>query len=698
MAQLARNRCLAAVAIFAIAGLSRLATAQAMAGLINESEAQTDKSPAFSVHKEQQAVSDAFEDFERYRDKNAWEKAFGALGKIDEGKPGRLVPDKDGFWVPTELKVRAELLSLPPAGREAYRLFNDAKAAQLLKDASGQNELASLRKIVNRYFITGIGDQAADRLGDALFESGDFPGAERCWRMILDNFPDTAISPVLLQSKRAVALARAGDWEQFEIVRAILHQRYAGQTARIAGADQVATDWVDALRTSSAPNAAQPTLQPGGQSVSGFVRQLNDDSSPVLPAGDQPAWQLPLMDTQSAAQLVNLLNPSGWGSMAGEFTQAVPASAVDEKRVYINWLGICFAADIKTGKLLWRTDTFGDMTQKMSQALMQGTPIDTKIYGLTLVGDKLLATRRSTDNDNPNGMANARLLCVACDTGKAVWRSEQGSLSGWGFVGQPLIDGEHFYIVAHPTSSQELSMLCIGLAKGDLLWQTALGTPATGVNFRGLPTVPQPTLLLRSGKIMLLTNNGALLQIDTGTHQIDWAFSFPAQIDSQQQFYGSYVAPAVAPGAMVCAGPTLYFKESNSNLLFALDAAAPAVKWKRRIDPEAGLAGVDDHTILLAGPEIESIDLVSRELQWDDKTSLRAGVIQPLTRGNLMYLFGSRGIETIRLDSGETGPIFRGYDHDNDGGVLWKTTNRLISVSCRAVTAYPIAPTRGRSN
>ena len=41
--------------------------------------------PGFSVHKEQRPVWDAFEDFERYRDKKAWEKAFGALSKIDEG-------------------------------------------------------------------------------------------------------------------------------------------------------------------------------------------------------------------------------------------------------------------------------------------------------------------------------------------------------------------------------------------------------------------------------------------------------------------------------------------------------------------------------------------------------------------------------------------------------------------------------------
>jgi hypothetical protein len=112
-----RHPWLIRLAALAVLVPARFAVAQAMAVAVDNPDAPdtaTDKSPAFSVHKEQKPVVEAFEDFERYRDKKAWEKAFAALGKIEEGKPGRLVPDKDGFMIPTDLKVRAELLSLPP--------------------------------------------------------------------------------------------------------------------------------------------------------------------------------------------------------------------------------------------------------------------------------------------------------------------------------------------------------------------------------------------------------------------------------------------------------------------------------------------------------------------------------------------------------------------------------------------------------
>jgi outer membrane protein assembly factor BamB len=661
------------------------------------SETVTNQLPGFSIRKEQRPVIDAFEDFERYRDKKAWEKAFTALGKIEDGKPGRLVPDKDGFYVPTDLKIRAELLSLPPDGREAYRLFNDAKATQLLRDltpADGSvpaDEIAGLSKVVNRYFVTAIGDQAADRLGDAYFEMGDFPNAQRCWGMILENYPDSSLSVALLQTKRAIALARAGDWDQFEAVRSILHDRYAGQTAHIAGQDVVASNFVDGLKPGSiAPKPASPG-EANGLIVSNLVAGVSGDPL-VLPANDRPAWQIPIMDSLACGQLNTALGQSGWGQMAGQFTNIVPATGVDEKRVYVNWLGICFALDIKTGKMIWRTDSFGDMPTKMAQSLMQGISIDPRIYSVTTFDDKVLFTRRSTDNQDYNQMPMTRLMCVTGIDGKAVWKSETGPLSGWGFVGSPMIKGDVFYSIAHANNSQDLSLICVGLARGDVRWKTDLGTPASSMNWRGQPLVPNPVLLQQAGKIFILTNNGAFIQVDCTSHQVDWALSYPTYVEPQQQYWGNAQPQVVAaPGTMLSDGATIYFKEYNSTLLFALDPSGPTVKWKRRIDSEGGLAGFDGRNLLLAGPEIECVDRESRVLRWDTRTSMNSGTLQPVIQGGWLCLFGARGVDSINLTTGDRRPPFRGYDHDSDGGTLWKTSTRLVTVSSRAITAYPLA-------
>ena len=557
--------------------------------------------------------------------------------------------------------------------------------------SSTSGEIPALNKLVNRYFITSIGDQAADQLGDALFEAGDFSNAQHCWQLIVDSFPDSSISVPLLQTKRAMAMARYGQWEQFEELRAILHERYSRQKVHIAGQDVVATDFVDQLKSlQSVAPGSNISSNPGEAAISGFAGRLSTAGAPLFPNSDQPVWQIPLMDPQSSNQLVAQLGQNGWGAMAGTFTQAVPATAVDDKRVYVNWLGICFAADMRTGRLIWRTDTFGDMTQKMAQAMMQGTVIDPAVYTTTPFADKVLFTRRSTDNQNYNELPMTRLHCLNAETGKPAWKSDNGALLNWGFLGQPVIAGEVFYMLAHASGNQEISLLCIGMNKGDIRWKAPLGTPAPSTNYRGTPSIPSPCIMVRGGKIMVLTNNGALLQVDAGTHEVEWALSYPAYIEQQQYYgYGGNTS-VIAPGELLCVGPMLYLKEYNTNQLMAVDPAGPSVRWKRRIDPDVGMTSFDGRSMLLVGGEIESLDCESKVLNWDVKTNVHTGSVRPVFQGEWMYLFGSHGIDSIRLTTGEPGPHFKGYDLQSDGGVIWRTSSRLVTVSSRAITAYPI--------
>src|SRR5205823_7167269 len=101
--------------------------------------------------------------------------------------------------------------SMSPEGKEAYRLFNDAKAKQHFEqvqnadpsaEGAATDDLPILQKIFQQYFITSVGDKSADCLGDAYFEAGDFLNADASWKAILTSYPDTTISKVRLQIKR----------------------------------------------------------------------------------------------------------------------------------------------------------------------------------------------------------------------------------------------------------------------------------------------------------------------------------------------------------------------------------------------------------------------------------------------------------------------------------------------------------------
>src|SRR5262249_48703508 len=136
-------------------------------------------------------VKEAFDDFERFGRRGAWERALKALYTIPEPQAQRFIDGENGFIVPVGRKRRVTLSTLPPEGQAAYRLFYDAEAQKLFEEAEGSDELKNLERIFSAYFITSVGDNAADRLGDVYFEMGRFDRAADCWLAVLRERPDT---------------------------------------------------------------------------------------------------------------------------------------------------------------------------------------------------------------------------------------------------------------------------------------------------------------------------------------------------------------------------------------------------------------------------------------------------------------------------------------------------------------------------
>ena len=248
----------------------------------------------FTVLKADSKIVEMIEDFDRYAGKKSWELAFRTLNSIDEAKSRGMVPAEDGFLVPIRARVKQSLLRLPPEGREAYRLFNDANAKQLWeqinnpKPGAAIDELPALRKLVDRYFMTSVGDLAADRLGDALFEQGNFAAAEGLWRLIVEKYPDGHLSAAKLQVKRCVALSRLGRRDALAALADQVREQYAAQKVTIGGQEVAAADFVRSLVPQD--TTSRPTAAPDAETV-------------LLPATDEPLWQIRLMGSNPLGQI-----------------------------------------------------------------------------------------------------------------------------------------------------------------------------------------------------------------------------------------------------------------------------------------------------------------------------------------------------------------------------------------------------------
>jgi outer membrane protein assembly factor BamB len=665
---------------FALGLLAPRASAQFMAQVAEESD-QTNQPGGFQLKKEDRKIIDALTDFERYRDKKAWDLAFRSINTLTETPSKGMIQAKDGFWFPSNVRIFKSLISLPPEGREAYRAFNDPKAKQLFEQAKSPDaadEIPSLRKIYEQYFVTSVGPQAADRLGDAYFETGDFLAAESVWASIMANAPDADLSPAKLCVKRAVALSRSGQIVRLRDLSQTVREKYATEKVIVGGNEVAVADYIDSLISSS-------TTKPVDETVA--------QADFRLPEKDEPAWQMEFAGEDILNALRNSLNNMGWGQWMSNLTNFVPPATVDENRVYVNFLGIVFALDAKSGKLLWRTDKFTDIVGKAQEFANYG--LDTDRYMLVPANDFVLAVR--VPIKRVNYQEPFRLSCLVAETGKQKWSSESGSLSSWSFAGAPLVSGNSVLAVAAPQNSRDLSLLSIKLDTGRLEWSMPLGTMQVGNSYRGEPQIPTPTLAQRGEMLYVLTNNFALLAVNMPAKRVEWAFTFgaPPMVGNQNYYWGEqYAKPIESPATAVLRGGDLYIKETNGDGVYDIDLSGPSLRWRRPAAGSDQIAAITPTRMLLLGEEASAIDMAGeRPMLWSLSLPALTGQMRPLTAGDNFYAFVSRGIFQIDAKTGDTKRIFRGADRDALGGQLYVMRDKLIAVSNLKVTAYPLQTT-----
>lgn len=662
-----------------------------------EDQAAQNPQRGFSVRKEDPKIIDALEDFKRHSQKKAWELAFRAIASVSEKDPKGMVPAGDGVMVPTRQRVWQALAQLPPDGRDAFRLFNDASAKQKFDRATAATageDLAALREIFQAFFITSIGDEAADRLGDACFEAGDFLAADAAWKAVLDHYPDTNLSKTRLRLKRCAALSRAARWDAFDEVAASLGPDGAAETVRLAGRDMPASQFLASLREASGDAG-------GGVELATQTQTTADATGPLeFPQENKPLWQLQFMDETVKQRLNQALQNMGWGNgMEAPVSAAVPPSATDGKRVYLNWLGIGFAVDARTGKLLWRTRKFSDLSNQAQQLVYGGVNIAR--YHLTLNGNRVLITGLPLDQVNQGAGGSYRLVCHNAENGSVLWSTKTGDGAPWSVASSPLPLGDTIYIVASRTNQQELHLLAMSADKGKLTWSVPLGTPQVGVDYRGISQGPSPALLYHAGMIYVVTNNGAVLAVNLAGRRVDWAFSCepPPIMSGYVMFIPNNVRrmPVKTPGAAFIRDSVLYFKESGGYVLYALDLAGPSLKWKRAADPSDTIAGFGPGSLYTVGESVSSIDLATRAMRWSTSLPTETGMLRPILGGDRLYVFSGRGVMQIDTANGDpAGRPFRGADLESLGGALYRTGDRLVSVSNLAVTAYPLPPAEVR--
>jgi hypothetical protein len=649
---------------------------------------QTEKDPeavGFSLPNIDQDLSESIADFKRYCRKSAWEKSFRELKTLFDADVKKMIRSDGGFCVPARQLVWSELLSLPAEGREAFRLFHDANAKDLIERAEQAvttgdgEELALLRQAFSQYFISQHGDEAADRLGDAAFERGDFLDADRYWRLILDHHPDSEISAARIHVKRGIALANASKWKEFEEVRAALVERFADESIVIGGSEHEAGPYLSEFSKGAVVDSADsPSLPTPVQDV-----------AHELPEDDQPNWRFEFITESTLKRVQEHRLNRGWGGVS--VATYVPPTAIDDKRIYLNWLGVVVAIDRVTGKLLWRTDRFDTAANNLENAYY----LDLNRYHVMIAGDSVL-TVGIHPNELRGWQAKSRLTRLDAETGASKWTTKaKDNLNKFSFVGRPVVRNDVVFACAVPDNSRNIQLLAIDLSDGRRLWSLPIGSGAVAQENRyGQPMGLLPILQYVDGALYLLSNEGGVVVIDPAAQEIAWAFTYeiPTAVDDPRGGWwgaGQDELPFRAEGDMIVRGETLYFKEKNCGTLYCIDLSDRVVKWKRSVPKDSLLAGHDgDQIYVLAKKELLAYDGDTRKLRWSTPLPLATGQLRVTFDKVGVFVFTGRGVYQVNKTSGDTMEIFRGADLDSIGGMLWDLRDRLLCVSNQTITAF----------
>jgi outer membrane protein assembly factor BamB len=384
---------------------------------------------SFTLPAQTKDVNDAIDEFKRFVQHEAWEKAFKSLETITTKTATGFVERDDGVLVPSRLVVRSLLAGLPPAGKSAYRVFFDAQAQALWDKASGAAELTNLTNVVTNHLASSVGAAAADRLGDLYFERGDMDQAVAAWRTVLDYCPDSKLSKAQLWVKIATALARSGRVGELSEVKRALDGRFASETIEVGGERLTAGEYFAKLTADVKTETKQPTAD------------SPDDIA--LPVSDEPLWQFRYASKSDPANPAQPFNIQDWNGRTRANDFLIP-TATDNQRLYANVFGVEMAFDLATGKMLWRT---ARMQQLNFQQNRQG--VLPERYAIVVAGDRTWSVTRDPQQ---LGQYPATFSLVAREaaTGKEVFNSRR-TMSTWNIMSTPYLVGGSFAPSASPS-------------------------------------------------------------------------------------------------------------------------------------------------------------------------------------------------------------------------------------------------------
>lgn len=599
-----------------------------------------------------------------------------------EGFVGRDMEVSEDFFIghPTATEFQSSLRgearrllgSLPPRGKELYRLQYNAEAARLLKQALEQRDPGRLEEVVWQYFHTDSGYLACMLLGRHQLDVGRPVAASLCFSRLAqvpearDKF-DPQLSLLL-----ALGWTQAGQADRATEVLTELRRRdpeaeftIEGKSVSIFRANEDPLAWLTLHFGPPGRLAAQVTdewlMHRGLPSRNAVSR----GSAPLL----RPRWMVPFANNPDDEEMINELAMSYREDHSSPIPSIVPLVVQDT--VLLRSTEHLLAVDFETGKRIWEypwAEPAASMLDENSQPArdrqQRRYQLEERLwfdaaYGqlasdgecvflvdeLQYVGAGTLPTtaqlvRRMAINDPTQPKDNNYLLALEIETqGKYRWRvggpqgEDEPKMAGVFFLGSPLVVDDELFVMGERLG--DISLYVLDADTGRLRWSQQLAHVAPVVR-DPMRRLAGATPSYADGVLICPTSAGAVVAVDVPTRSLRWGYQY--QREPVNRSHGAFqfnlnraygmpqgtsrdrwidALAVVGEGAVVVTPP-------ESDELICLDLLTGKVRWTHARDNEAlFVAAIANGQALLARKSsLQALNLQDGQMTWEAEYSV----------------------------------------------------------------------------
>ena len=497
--------------------------------------------------------------------------------------------------------ARAKLLALPKSARDAYQLRYEPQAARLYAGALAAQDEAGLLTVAARWPLCKSAVQAAFAAGDLAWERGDLTSAHDAWSRAVGLLNLTTRGP-----------RTADDWR----IASQMAESQAGLQARCA----VIITWLGAYTDDDWPAR--------GAALVGEGKALGP--TPSADAGGAGAARR-IASAQSDPLVRATRNDALWPTVAGD-------------SLLINTGLRLLALSSWTGDVLWdskETRGWESLSPKRREDCFLGVDRQNLMLGACVADGVAVAPlqlpytrlpQQKFNNINiTTPLPERRLFGYELATGRPLWShepapgwdGESGSLVERGSVAAPPVAIGHRVLVpvVRMQGRIDYHVVCVDARDGSTLWSTNLVSGQRELNMFGRAEheFSACPLVVHDGKVIALTQLGAIAALDLHTGEILWETLYERiELPRTQDFRAPAFrtqwrnAPPVIADGCVLATPF------DSRELVAVDLESGALLWSlahATINRAAGamsqlnvLVGADRTTIVLGGEMLAAMD------------------------------------------------------------------------------------------